>query len=120
MKRALSFAAACSATIGAAWAIAVLVFPDATSKRALLIAAAVAFVVQMIAFSIARQFARRQNVMAGWGIGIALRFAALLLFGFAVIPSLGLPMSSTLLGLAMFLFVTTLIEPLFLKSNHRE
>ena len=120
MSRVLSFAAACAATIGAAWAIAVLLFPDTTSKRGLAIAAMVAFVVQMVAFVIARQFARRQNVMAGWGIGIALRFAVLLLFGFLAVPALGLPMSSTLLGLAMFLFVSTLIEPLFLKSNHRE
>ena len=116
MKRALSFAAACAATLGAAWAIAVLVFGGAVSRRGLLIAAAVAFVVQMIAFVIAREFARRRNVMAGWGIGIALRFVALLLFGVVAVPSLGLPMGSTLLGLAMFLFVTTLIEPLFLKS----
>ena len=116
MRRALSFAAACAATIGAAWAIAVLVFADVTSRRGLVIAAVVAFVVQVIAFLIAREFARRKNVMAGWGLGIALRFAVLLLFGFVAVPSLGLPMSSTLLGLAMFLFVSTLIEPLFLKT----
>ena len=116
MKRALSFAAACAATIGAAWAIAVLMLQDATSRRGLMIAAMVAFVVQMISFFIAREFARRQNVMAGWGLGIALRFVVLLLFGFIAVPSLGVPMSSSLLGLATFLFVTTLIEPLFLKT----
>lgn len=116
MKRALSFAAACAATLGAAWAIAVLVFAGAVSRRGLLIAAAVAFVVQMIAFVIAREFARRQNVMAGWGIGIALRFLVLLAFGFFAVPAFGLPMASSLLGLAMFLFVSTLIEPLFLKT----
>ena len=115
MKRALFFAAACAATIGAAWAVAVLLFADATSKRGLAIAATVAFVVQIFAYFIAREFVRRKNVMAGWGIGIALRFAVLLLFGFVAVPSLGLPMGSTLLGLAMFLFVSTLIEPLFLK-----
>ena len=116
MKRALSFAAACAAAIGAAWAIAALVLQDAMSRRGLMIAAAVAFLVQMISFFIAREFARRQNVMAGWGLGIALRFVVLLLFGFFAVPSLGVPMSSSLLGLAMFLFVSTLIEPLFLKT----
>ena len=120
MKRALSFAAACAATIGAAWAIAVLMFPGAMSRRGLVIAAAVAFVAQMISFFIAREFVQRKNVMAGWGLGIALRFVVLLLFGFLAVPSLGVPMSSSLLGLAMFLFVSTLIEPLFLKSNYRE
>jgi hypothetical protein len=116
MKRSLTFALACAASIGAVWGMARLVFRDTTSGQALGIAAAVAFAVQMVAFVIARQFARRKNVMAGWGIGIALRFAALLAFGFFVVPALGLPMSSSLLGLAIFLFVTTLIEPLFLKT----
>ena len=53
--------------------------------------------------------------MAGWGIGIALRFAALMLFGLVAVPWLGLPLSASLLALATFLFITTLIEPLFLR-----
>jgi hypothetical protein len=115
--RSLGFAAACAAVIGAAWLIGVLVFSDAVVRRALGMAAAVAFLVQQVAFAIARAWggARKQNVMAGWGIGIALRFSALLLFGLVAVPSLGLPLSASLLGLAIFLFVTTLIEPLFLK-----
>jgi hypothetical protein len=116
MRRSFFFAAACAAAIGAAWAIAVLLFKDTTSRRALGIAAVVAFVVQMVAFGIARGFAQRQNVMAGWGIGIALRFAVLLAFGLFAVPAFGLPVASSLLGLAMFLFVSTLIEPLFLKT----
>jgi hypothetical protein len=116
VKRPLLFAAACAAAIGAAWVVAVQLFKDTTSSRALGIAAGVAFVVQMVAFVIAREFARRQNVMAGWGIGIALRFVVLLAFGLFAVPAFGLPTSSSLLGLAMFLFVTTLIEPLFLKT----
>jgi hypothetical protein len=116
MKRSLLFAAACAAIIGAAWVIAVLLFNDTTSRRALGIAAVVAFVVQMVAFVIAREFARRQNVIAGWGVGIALRFVVLLAFGLFAVPAFGLPISSSLMGLAMFLFVSTLIEPLFLKT----
>jgi hypothetical protein len=57
----------------------------------------------------------RRNVMAGWGIGVALRFVALAIFALAVVPRLGLPVV-ILLGLATFLFVSTLIEPLFLKQ----
>jgi hypothetical protein len=116
MKRSLFFAAACAAAIGTAWVMAVLLFKDTTSRRALGIAAIVAFVVQMVAFGIARAFARRQNVIAGWGIGIALRFVVLLAFGLFAVPAFGLPVASSLLGLAMFLFVSTLIEPLFLKT----
>ena len=113
--RSLWFAAACAAVIGAAWLTGVLVFSDAAVRRAIGMAAAVAYLVQLVAFAIARAWARKQNVMAGWGIGIALRFSALLLFGLVAVPKLGLPLSASLLGLAIFLFVTTLIEPLFLK-----
>ena len=114
MKRLLWFAAACAALIGAAWVIGILLFSDAAVRHALGITAVLAFLVQLTAFAVARAFARKQNVMAGWGIGIALRFVALLLFGLIGVPRLGLPVGASLLALAMFLFVTTLIEPLFL------
>lgn len=115
-KRPLLFAAASAAAIGATWAIGMLLVSDVGARRALGITAAVAFLVQLVTFSIARAMgARKQNVMAGWGIGIALRFAALMLFGLVAVPRLGLPLSASLLALATFLFITTLIEPLFLR-----
>src|SRR5512134_3089866 len=116
MNRSLGFAAACAATIAAAWVIGMLLFQDSAVRRALGMTALLAFLVQMVSFAVARAFARRQNVMAGWGIGIALRFVALLIFGLVAVPKMGLPLSASLLGLAMFLFVSTLIEPLFLKT----
>jgi hypothetical protein len=116
MKRTIFFAVTCVAVIAVVWLLAEVLFPNEAGRQALGVAAAVAFVVQVVAFLIARAFARRKNVMAGWGIGIALRFVALLLFGLVAVPKLALPLGSSLLGLAMFLFVSTLIEPLFLKS----
>ena len=115
MMRIVKFAAASAAAIAAVWAIGMLLVSDDAARRALGITALLAFVVQMVAFAIARAWVKKQNVMAGWGIGIALRFAALLLFGLIGVPRLGLPVGASLLALAMFLFVTTLIEPLFLK-----
>ena len=114
MKRTLLFSAASAATIGAAWGLAMLLFADPAVRRALIVAALIAFFVQLIAFLIARMMAARKNVMAGWGIGVALRFAALFIFALVAVPRLGLPLSASLLGLAAFLFVSTLIEPLFL------
>jgi hypothetical protein len=116
MKRALQFTAACAALIGALWTILVLVMHETTVQQALSISAVTAFVVQVAAFLAARAMARRKNVMAGWGIGIALRFGALVIFALIVVPRFGLPLSASLLGLVTFLFVTTLIEPLFLKT----
>lgn len=116
MKRALLFSAACAGAIGALLVILVLIFPDPIVRRALTIGAAVAWIVQIVAFLVARGMARRKNVMAGWGIGIALRFSALVIFALVVVPRAGLPLSASLLGLATFLFISTLIEPLFLKT----
>lgn len=116
MRRSLLFAVACAAIIGATWAIAVLLFPDAAVRRALGITAVLAFMVQVVAFLVARAMARRKNVIAGWGIGIALRFGVLAIFALVAAPRLALPLSASLLGLATFLFVSTLIEPLFLKT----
>lgn len=113
--RSLGFAAACAAAITATWMIGMVLVADAAVRRALGMTALLAFVVQLVAFAIVRAWARKQNVMAGWGIGIALRFTVLLLFGLIGVPRLGLPVGPSLLALAMFLFVTTLIEPLFLK-----
>lgn len=115
MMRMLGFAAASAAAIAAVWVCGMLLVSDEAARRALGITALLAFVVQLVAFAIARTWVKKQNVMAGWGIGIALRFAALLLFGLVGVPRLGLPVGASLLALAMFLFVTTLIEPLFLK-----
>jgi hypothetical protein len=115
MTRMLRFAAASAAAIAAVWVIGMVSVADEAVRRALGISAVLAFVVQLVAFAIARAWVKKQNVMAGWGIGIALRFAALLLFGLIAVPRLGIPVGASLLALAMFLFVTTLIEPLFLK-----
>ena len=116
MKRTIFFAVTCVAVIAVISLLAEVLFPNEAGRRSLGAAAAVAFVVQVVAFLIAREFARRQNVMAGWGIGIALRFVALLLFGFIAVPAFALPLAPALMSLAVFLFVSTLIEPLFLKS----
>ena len=116
MKQELAFPAACAAIIGAIWAILALVFREPEVRRALMISALLAFAVQLVAFLIVRAMARRQKVIAGWGIGISLRFAALLIFGLIVVPKLNLPLAHSLISLAAFLFISTLIEPLFLKT----
>jgi hypothetical protein len=116
MNRELFFPLACAALIGAIWAILALVFTEPDVRRALTSSALLAFAVQIVAFLIVRAMAQRKNVIAGWGIGITLRFAALLIFGLVAVPKLNLPLAPALLGLATYLFVSTLIEPLFLKT----
>jgi len=116
VNRELIFPVACAALIAAIWAILSLVFSEPDVRRALTIAAPLALVVQLVAFFVVRAMARRKNVIAGWGIGIALRFSALVILALVAVPKLDLPLSASLLSLATFLFVSTLIEPLFLKT----
>ena len=82
-------------------------------RDAIRMSAAIAVVVQLCAFAIARAMGKR-NVIAGWGIGAVLCLAALVLFGFAA-RGMGLPQEAALVSLATFLFVTELIEPPLLR-----
>jgi hypothetical protein len=114
MKRLAGFAATCLTITGLTLGVMTLVWRDPANRRALWISAAVAFGVQLAAFLIARAMAR-SNVIAGWGLGVALRFVALGVFALVVAPALGLPLATALVALAVYLFLSTLVEPLFLK-----
>jgi hypothetical protein len=98
----------------AAWVMTfVYQSPDAT--RAVWMSAAVAFFVQLIAFAVVK-LSMRTNVIAGWGIGAILRFAVLGVYALVFVKALGLPSGAALVSLAAFFFLSTLIEPLLLKS----
>lgn len=100
-------------TVAAAGALH-LAFRLPDERRALWIGAAIAVVVQAAAFAVARRLART-NVFAGWGLGTVLRFVAIALTALVVVPLLDLPLAAALLSLAIYLFLSTLVEPLFLK-----
>jgi hypothetical protein len=92
-----------------------LVFTDAASASAVRASAWLAFTVQILTFAIAR-LVSRENVIAGWGIGVILRFATVALWALLGVKALGLPLSPALLSLVCFYFVSTLVEPLFLNA----
>jgi hypothetical protein len=109
-----TFAAVCAAIIiVAAWATTLFAREPAVS-RAVWVSAAVALGVQLASFALTRA-SQPANVVAGWGSGMLIRFLALVLYGFVGAKALGLSMTPALLSLAGFLFVTTLVEPVFLK-----
>lgn len=91
------------------------VWTDAESVRAVRASAWLAFVVQGFTFVIARLVAREQ-VIAGWGVGVLLRFATVAFWGFFGVTALGLPSGPALMSLVIFYFGSTLIEPLFLNA----
>jgi hypothetical protein len=90
------------------------VWTDAASADAVRASAWLAFIVQGFTFVIARLVARQQ-VIAGWGVGVLLRFATVAFWGFLGIEALGLVAGPALLSLVLFYFVSTLVEPLFLN-----
>lgn len=115
MKRGLTFALFAAVVIfGGAWGITVLK-PGEEMARAVWSSAVIAFGVQLISFAVARPFVA-SNPIAGWGLGSLIRFAVVLLHAFVGIPALGLASGPALLSLVGFLFVTMIVEPLFLQS----
>ncbi len=113
--RATALFAALTAVLilGGAW-VFTLVYPGADARRAIVASAAVAFVVQLVAFALARIAASRQNAIAGWGLGALLRMGVLAVYALVVVKALGLLAVPALVSLATFFFVSTLVEPLLL------
>ena len=68
-----------------------------------------------LSFTIVKLSAKT-NVMAGWGVGAILRFVVLGIYALVIVKALGLPSGAALLSLVAFFFLSTLLEPLLLKS----
>ncbi|MBU6367340.1 MAG: hypothetical protein KJT01_14090 [Gemmatimonadetes bacterium] len=97
----------------AAWALQRFMWPYGAAAEAVRASAVVAVVVQVFTFAVARLVARQQ-VIAGWGVGVLMRFAAVAAWGLVGAKALGLPGSPALLSLVLCFFLSTLLEPLFL------
>ena len=80
--------------------------------------AGAAFLVQagIFWFLLVRADVRRIGV--AHGVGVLLRFVSVGMLAFLVIPAMQLPPAATLLSLVTVFFVTTLLEPVFLKRRH--
>lgn len=109
----LFVAAALAIVLLAGWALTFL-WPDAGAAHAIRVSAAVAVAVQLFAFGILR-LAGRKNAIAAWGLGTLLRFAVFVLYAFVFIKALGLVATPALVSLALFFFLSTLVEPLLLN-----
>lgn len=100
----------------AAFVMQRFVWPDPASVDAVRASAWLAIVVQTFTFAIARLVARTQ-VMAGWGLGVLLRFATVAFWAMLGAKALGLPSTPALMSLVVFYFVSTVIEPIFLNAH---
>ena len=115
MKRGVQFGLLAAVLVfGGAWGITLLK-PGSEVAKAVWTSAVIAFAAQVLSFAIAKPFLK-ENPIVGWGLGSLLRFTVLLLHAFVGVRALGLASGPALLSLAGFLFITMLVEPLFLKT----
>jgi hypothetical protein len=112
------FAAAGAALIGLAAGLLTLAFDETAARRAVAASALVAWAIQVIAFSIARSAISRPKrpIMAAWGLGMILRFAAVVVYALLATRVWQLPAVPALVSFVIFLFVSTLLEPFLLHS----
>jgi hypothetical protein len=119
MKAAGLFALGTLALIALAYPLVRMGFASSHDASAIQLSALLALAVQLVTFAIARAMARR-NLIVGWGVGSALRVLSLFIYAFLVLPSLGLPKPAALVSLAIFLFLSMLIEPPLLSYDRRQ
>jgi hypothetical protein len=113
VKRNALFAGLCLAIIGVSALVVSAFVPDA-ARQAVWASASLAFAVQMVAFTVVQLLPERQ-VMVGWGLGALFRLMAVVLWGVFLAKVWRAPLAAALLSFVAFLFVTTVLEPAFLK-----
>lgn len=113
------FALISLAIIFHAWLLLRLVFTGDAQNQALLVSAGLAFAVQVGAFALLSAGGKGKalpgELMIRWGMGAVIRLVVLVMFA-VVAKVLGLPLDAALVGLATYLFLTMIAEPLIL--NH--
>jgi hypothetical protein len=96
-------------------ALLLLVFGGPDGRRAVLVSAAVALVVQTLAYAMVRNAPPRKLFVA-WGAAATLRFLTLVVYALVLLEPLKLPAVPALVSLAALFFVTTVLESLLFKS----
>ena len=109
------FALAAVSLIGIGAAALTYLFRGPGDAQAIWLSAAIAVVTQLAAFPAVRKLTA-SNMMVGWGVGSLVRLGTLLVYVLVGALVLKLPMTAALVSLALFYFVSMVIEPLFLRS----
>jgi hypothetical protein len=113
MRGFAEYTAACLVAIALIGAIA-WAFTGATGRQAVAVSAGLALAVQLIAFVVARLLQRR-HLLLGWGLGSVFRLVVLVLYAVVAARLWRIPIAPALLSFVAFLFVTTVVEPVFLR-----
>lgn len=101
-------------------AIVAASFQQGADRRAVFVGAAVAYVLQLIAFGLLLSVRDKQPLfLAGWLGGMVLRFGALGICLFWASRSEALPRTPLAISLVGFVFVLLMLEPVFLRWDLR-
>jgi len=103
---------------GAAAVVTALVGPE--SVPAVWVGAAVAYLIQLVAFALlVRVRSRPERFVVAWGAGTVLRFAFVVALGFLVTRTRAVPFEPAplLLSAAGFMVLLALLEPVFLHRG---
>lgn len=114
MRRWAGWTLVLLATAGVGAVAATWLWPGPGVARAVWMSGGVAVAVQLATFALARA-TQRENVVAGWGAGMIVRIVAIAAYALLVVNRLALPAGPALISLGVFLVVTTVVEPLFLR-----
>jgi hypothetical protein len=118
----LAFVVVLVVASGIAAGLAAMISTDQALIRAVCISALVALLVQVAGFGCAKYLlGRKMNLFAAWGGAMAARMVSVVVYAALVLkaPKLGLaPVAApALITFALLLFVTSIVEPLFLNTQ---
>lgn len=106
---------------GGAWLVD-LISKDPQVARAVWTSAAVAGAVQLLGFGVATLVLAndKSRLFTAWGAAMAVRFLSLVVYALLVYKVLGLVPAPALISFAGLLFLTSIVEPLFLNAWQHE
>jgi len=107
------------ATVGVVLVVGALLslaFRGPGDLAAVWVSGAIAVAVQLVAFPLGRAAGANNNLMARMGTGALLRLLTVFIYAFVAAKLLALPLVAALVSLAAFFFLSTLLEPLLIKS----
>lgn len=115
MKATAWFTGTVVAIVLASGLVLAIPFSSGAERLAIRSSGIVAVIAQVFAFAIARAMAG-PNFLAGWIVGVALRFATLVVYGIVAVKVLVLPAPAALISLGTFLFLSIFAELKWLES----
>lgn len=110
MRAMIWFASALLGIVLVCGALLAIPFSSPAERSAIATSAVVAVLVQLFAFAVARATAK-SNGLAGWSIGVGMRFATLIVYALVAVKGFAMPAPAALISLMTFFFISTLVEP---------